>query len=87
MFYREAGHFKTSYATDQGIFPIVQDRWFIAAVLVVAYGVVPFIANEYWFQAILIPFFVFSLAAIGSYTVIDRSMPLRVPGGNSRSTS
>lgn len=65
MFYREAGHFKTSYATDQGIFPILQDRWFIALVLIVAYGVIPFIANEYWFQAILIPFFIFSLAAIG----------------------
>lgn len=65
MFYREAGHFKTSYSTDQGIFPLVQDRWFIAFVLVMAYVVIPLIANEYWFQAILIPFFIFSLAAIG----------------------
>ena len=65
MFYREAGQFKTSYATDQAIFPIVQDRWFIAMVLVVVYGIIPFIANEYWLQAILIPLFIFSLAAIG----------------------
>jgi len=65
MFYREAGQFKSTYQGDQGIFPILQDRLFIIAVLLAAYGVVPFIANEYWFQAILIPFFIFSLAAIG----------------------
>jgi len=65
MFYREAGQFKTTYEADQGVFPILQDRWFIALVLVLAYAVIPFIANEYWFQAILIPFFIYSLAAIG----------------------
>ena len=26
MLYREAGQFKTSYAADQQIFPILQDR-------------------------------------------------------------
>ena len=26
MFYREVGQFKTSYAADQAIFPILQDR-------------------------------------------------------------
>ena len=65
MFYREAGQFKTSYSNDQAIFPIVQDRWFIALVLIIAYVVIPAIANEYWFQAVLIPLFIFSLAAIG----------------------
>jgi len=65
MLYREAGQFKTSYAKDQAVFPIIQDRWFIALVLVVAYGVVPFVANEYWLQAVLIPFLIFALAAIG----------------------
>ena len=30
MLYREAGQFKTSYAADQAIFPIAQDRWFVA---------------------------------------------------------
>ena len=33
--------------------------------LVAAYGVVPALANEYWLQAVLIPFLVYSLAAIG----------------------
>ncbi len=65
MFYREAGQFKSAYEDDQAIFPIIQDRWFIALVLVVAYVVIPMFADEYWYQAILIPFFIFSLAAIG----------------------
>jgi branched-chain amino acid transport system permease protein len=65
MLYREAGQFKTSYIADQAIFPILQDRWFIAAVAAFAYVVVPFIASEYWLQAVLIPFLVFSMAAIG----------------------
>jgi len=65
MFYREAGQFKTSYAKDQAVFPINLDRWFIALVLVAAYGVVPFVADEYWLQAVIIPFLIFALAAIG----------------------
>ena len=40
MFYKEAGQFKTSYGADQAVFPIIQDRWFIAVVLIVAYAVV-----------------------------------------------
>ena len=31
MLYREAGQFKSSYAADQAIFPIAQDRVFIVA--------------------------------------------------------
>jgi branched-chain amino acid transport system permease protein len=65
MFYRETGQFKTSYIADQAMFPIIQDRFFVAAVLIVAYLVVPFVANEYWLQAVLIPFLVFAMAAIG----------------------
>ena len=65
MFYREAGQFKSTYQADQAIFPIAQDRWFIALVLIAAYVVIPLIANEYWYQAVLIPFYVLALAAIG----------------------
>ncbi len=65
MLYRESGQFKTSYQADQTIFPIVQDRWFVAAVALVAFLVVPFVASEYMLQAVLIPLLVFSLAAIG----------------------
>jgi branched-chain amino acid transport system permease protein len=65
VFYREAGQFKTSYAADQAILPIPQDRWFLMAVLLVAYLVIPVISNEYMLQAVLIPFLVFAMAAIG----------------------
>ena len=66
MLYRENGQFKTSYRADQQIFPILQDRvadrrccsrspsspcrcW----------------RTEYLFRAILIPFLILSLAALG----------------------
>ena len=65
MLYREAGQFKTTYAGDNAVFPIIQDRVFVIAVVLFAYLVVPFIADDYWFQAILIPFLVFSMAALG----------------------
>lgn len=65
MFYRETGQFKTSYASDQAVFTITQDRWFVGAVVLVAFLVVPVVASEYWLQAILIPFLVFAMAALG----------------------
>jgi len=65
MLYREAGQFKTSYAADQAIFPIPQDRYFVFAILLFAVFVVPVIADQYWLGTILVPFLVFSLAAIG----------------------
>ncbi len=65
MLYRETGQFKTNYATDQAIFPILQDRVGVIAVLLFAFIVVPLIGNDYWFQAILIPFLVYALAALG----------------------
>jgi len=64
MIYREAGQFKTSYGSDQAIFPILQDRIFVWLVLVAA-ALVPLVADEYWLQAILIPFLVYALAALG----------------------
>ena len=65
MFYRENGQFKTSYRADQQIFPIRQDRLAIALLLVVAFAIVPLGASEYLLRAILIPFLILSLAAIG----------------------
>ena len=65
MFYREAGQFKSSYQADQAIFPIVQDRWFMALVIAVAFVLIPIFADEYWHQAVIIPFLIMSLAAIG----------------------
>jgi branched-chain amino acid transport system permease protein len=65
MLYREAGQFKTSYTADQAVFPIRQDRFFIAAALAAAYIVIPAVASEYWLLTIMIPFLVFALAALG----------------------
>jgi branched-chain amino acid transport system permease protein len=65
MFYREAGQFKTSYQADSQIMPIRQDRIGIALILVAAFVAVPMLASPYTFSAILIPFLIFSLAAIG----------------------
>src|SRR4051812_3305275 len=65
MIYRETGQFKSTYASDQQLFPILQDRVFVIGFLVFAFVVVPFVASEYLFRAILIPFLILSLAAIG----------------------
>ncbi|POF31019.1 branched-chain amino acid ABC transporter permease [Roseibium marinum] len=65
MFYREAGQFKTSYKADQALFPILQDRIGIAAILLIAFVVIPAFANDFFLTSIMIPFLIFALAAIG----------------------
>ena len=65
MFYREAGEFSTSYRQDAQTFPIAFDRWRYYLVLAVGFGVVPFLINDYWANAVLIPFLVWSMAALG----------------------
>ena len=65
MLYREAGDFKTSYRDDAQTFPIAFDRWRYYAVLAVAFGVIPFVVTDYWANAILIPFLIYAIAAIG----------------------
>jgi len=65
MIYRETGQYKTNYGADEQIFPILQDRIGVMIILALAYLAVPFVGNDYWFSAILIPFLILSLAAIG----------------------
>jgi branched-chain amino acid transport system permease protein len=65
MLYRETGQFKTSYAADAAVFPILQDRIGIAAILALAFLAVPLTLPDFWISAVLIPILVFSLAAIG----------------------
>ena len=65
MFYRENGQFKTSYRADQQVFPIAQDRIAIALLLAVAFLVVPMLATDYFYRAILIPLVIMSMAALG----------------------
>jgi len=65
MLYRENGQFKSTYKADLQIFPILQDRIAMGLLLVFAFVVVPFIADEYFIRAILIPFLILALAALG----------------------
>lgn len=65
MFYREAGQYKTSYSADMAVFPIWQDRIGIAVILALAFIGVPLIGNDFFTTTVMIPFLVFSLAAIG----------------------
>ncbi len=65
MLYREVGQYKTSYAADMAVFPILQDRIGLAVILLIAFVVIPLIGNAFLLNAVLIPFLVFSLAAIG----------------------
>jgi len=65
MLYRENGQFKTSYRADNAVFTIRQDQIAIALILLAAFVVVPALASEYLFRAILIPFLILSLAALG----------------------
>ena len=65
MFYREAGDYKTSYAADSATFPILFDRYRYYFVLIVGAVIIPLVLNDYWANAILIPFLIYAIAAIG----------------------
>ena len=65
MLYREVGEFKTSYKADQQTFPIGFDKIGFLVTLALAYFVVPFVINDYWANAVLLPFLIFGIAAIG----------------------
>jgi len=65
VIYREAGDFKTTYVADSQTFPIRFDRWGYFALLAVAVGVVPFVINDYWANAIFVPFLIYAIAALG----------------------
>ena len=65
MFYREAGDFKTSYVDDDQTFPIKFDRYRYYAVMFAAFAIIPFMVNDYWVNAIFLPFLIYSIAAIG----------------------
>jgi branched-chain amino acid transport system permease protein len=65
MIYREAGQFKSTYEQDQQIFPIRQDRIAFLGILAAGVVLVPLVGNDYWFNAILIPVLILSLATLG----------------------
>jgi branched-chain amino acid transport system permease protein len=65
MLYREAGDFKTTYLADNQTFPIRFDRIRYYVTLAIAFGIVPFFINDYWANAVFVPFLIYSIAAIG----------------------
>ncbi|WP_299349586.1 branched-chain amino acid ABC transporter permease [uncultured Shimia sp.] len=65
MLYREAGDFKTSYSADNQTFPIKFDRLGYYTALIIAFLVIPFIINDYWANAIFLPFLIYAIAALG----------------------
>ncbi len=73
MLYRETGQFKSNYVADMAIFPIRQDRVALYVLLAFAFIVVPLLAKlhiwpfgkDYMLGAILVPFLIMSVAAIG----------------------
>ena len=65
MLYRENGQFKSTYAADQQLLPIAQDRWFVIGLIAFAYLAVPALASDYMFRALIIPFVILAIAAIG----------------------
>ena len=65
MLYREAGQFKTNYASDHAVFPILQDRIGIFVILFIAFVVIPRTGNDFILNAVMIPFLIFALASIG----------------------
>ncbi len=65
MIYREAGDFKTTYAADGQTFPIASDRWAFWVMVALAFLVVPLFITPYWSNAVLLPFLIWSIAALG----------------------
>ena len=89
MLYREAGQFKTNYAADMAIFPIRQDRVTLAVLLVLAFAGVPVLSyfhiwpfgQDYLLRAILLPFLILSLAAIGVNVLVGYCGQLSLGSG------
>lgn len=65
MFYRECGEYKQSYAEDQALYSVKQDRYLLGIFLLLGWVVFPVLADEFTMQAVLIPFLCYSFAALG----------------------
>ena len=65
MIYREAGDFKTSYTADSQTFPIKFDRFGYYVILLLAFGLVPFVVSDYWANSVIVPFLIYAIAALG----------------------
>ena len=73
MFYREAGQYKTSYASDMAIFPLRQDRIGLAIILAVAFVGIPLLGTRFFLDVVMIPLLwtpVATVAATAAYAVM-----------------
>lgn len=65
MLLQETEKFGIAIPADHAKFRVDKDIVAILGLLAIAFGVIPFVGNDYWFSAILIPFLVLSLAGLG----------------------
>lgn len=65
MLYQETGQLITTYAAERRTFRLRQDRVGLWLLLGFAFIAVPWLGNDYWFSAILVPLLVLSLAGLG----------------------
>ena len=65
MIYREAGEFKSTYVEDGQTFAIRLDRVWYWIVLAIALILIPLTITEYMANAVLVPFLIWSIVAIG----------------------
>jgi branched-chain amino acid transport system permease protein len=65
MLYSDVSQFYRTYTATARFFRLRRGVIEAALVLAIAFGVVPFVADDYWFTAILVPFLILSLAGIG----------------------
>ena len=65
MLYRETGQYKASYAEDQQIFPIAQDRYLFWAFMAFLLIVPTCFGSDYVFQVLLFPVMCLGLCALG----------------------
>lgn len=65
MFYRDSGEFRTSYVQDDQTFPIAFDRMAYYVVIAVAFLAIPLVINDYWANAVFLPFLIYAIAALG----------------------
>lgn len=64
MIYRATGQFRSTYAADEAIFLLLQDRWAMGGLVLLAFAA-PWLVSEYWLGGLLIPVLLYSLAALG----------------------
>ena len=65
MIYREAGEFKSTYTQDGQTFPIRLDKAGYWAILAIAFILIPLTITEYMANAVLVPFLIWAIIAIG----------------------